>query len=279
MASDRPQEPAKPRILNTDVPLAVGQLFYEDHRDGKKQIHSCPFQFNPTELERSRTIRFTRSPTGNTLEEPGSDKDPRPPDTNPRNHFKHKFTRKPDPWDMTLSLRFDASRPVFATPTPMPQRTSPDNLAFSVDVAVSTTEPALPAPSPGTLFATPAASVSASLSTSLSATDGDKGTLQSHFKDEIARINRTMRFFEALAEPYPMTRENQRLENANETSPPPFLTLAFGVRSWVCAVKSVRIKEEDYTYDLYPRRFEVTLNLEVVETTRQVDLGKTGATG
>jgi len=271
MASDQTQEPPKPRVLNTDVPLTVGQLFYEDDRDGKKQIHSCPFQFNPTELERSRTIRFTRSPTGNTLEEPRSDKDPRARDTNPRNHTKHKFTRKPDPWDMTLSLRFDASRPVFATPTPQPQPTSSDNLAFSVDVAVSTTDPALPAPSPGTL--------SASLSASLSATDGDKGTLQSHFKDEIARIDKTMRFFEALAEPYPMTRENERLENADETSPPPFLTLAFGKRSWLCAVKSVRIKEEDYTYDLYPRRFEVTLSLEVVETTRHIVMGKTGATG
>jgi hypothetical protein len=42
----------------------------------------------------------------------------------------------------------------------------------------------------------------------------------------------------------------------------------------MCAVKTVRIKEEDYTHDLYPRRFEVTLTLEIIETTSQVDQGR-----
>src|SRR5436305_1765427 len=73
--------------LNTDVKLTMGMLFYRD-RDQDRTPHHCLFQFNPTELERSRSIAFTRSPTGNTLEEPR---------VGGRNSAKRKQTRKPEP--------------------------------------------------------------------------------------------------------------------------------------------------------------------------------------
>lgn len=208
--------------LNTSVTLTVGQLFYWDSA-GKP--HSCVFQFNPTELERSRTIRFTRSPTGNTLEEPGA---------GPRNQAKRKFTRKPEPWTMTLALRFDAG---YGT----------------ITNAASSPLPPLPAQPPDPPPPRPVS-----------------------FKGEIERVAAAMQFFEALVEPGPFVSENENAANADETPPPPRVVLAYGTRSWLCAVKSCTIKEQDYTIDLYPRRFEVTLGLEIIETLSQNLQGKTG---
>jgi hypothetical protein len=178
--------------LNTVVDLALGTLSFKG-ADGKP--HSQTFQFNPTELERSRAVTFTRTLTGNTLEEPG---------VGPRNQPKRKATRKPDPWTLTLSLRYDASY----------------------------------APIPDT----------------------------GHFDDQVKRIANAIRFFEALTEPGPFESENEKTANANETPPPPLASFHYGPRSWRCAVKNLRIKEEDFTHDLYPRRIEVTLTLEIVET-------------
>lgn len=191
--------------LDPRVKLTMGMLSFQDDT-GK--LRSCPFQFNPTELERARTIKFTRTPTGNILEEPK---------VGPHNQAKRKFTRKADPWDLTLSLRYDAA--YYHDAEPSPARS---------------------------------------------------------YKDEVQRVTEARQFFEALVEPAPVALENEKVANADETPPPPLLTLQFGIRTWRCAAKSVRIKELDYTPDLYPRRFEVTLQLEIIETTRQNDQGKLG---
>lgn len=223
-----PDAPTSPPALNTSVNLVMGQLFY---RDAQRNPQHCVFQFNPTEIERSRTISFTRSRTGNILEEPRGQG---------RNHAKRKQTRKPDPWEMSVTLRFDAAygMAVGNTQSPLPR-------------TVQT--PSLPA---RFTSATPDFNASSS------------------FKEQLRRITRTIQFFEALAEPGPFVTENERVANADETPPPPYVVLAFGERAWHCAVKSVRIKEEDYTPYLYPRRFEVTLSLEIIETTRQNLQGK-----
>ncbi|MEO7732027.1 MAG: hypothetical protein ABIY55_13715 [Kofleriaceae bacterium] len=226
MAADPAVKP--PTILSTTVPLSVGQLFY---RDNKRHAHSCPFQFNPTEIERSCDVKFTRTPTGNTREEPRAGE---------RNQTKRKSSRKPERWQMTLSLKFDAGHPLINKPPPPP----PENEAADDD-----------SDAPGPSLTGPTAPRSDKLESS---------------KALARRVVEAMRFFEALAEPLPDTTENDKMSNADETPPPPFLTLALGWRSWKCAVKSVRIKEEDYTYDLYPRRFEVSLTLEIIETTQQV---------
>jgi hypothetical protein len=199
-----PKADTPPETFSTDIQLTMGKLSYID---AKRKVQSIEFQFNPTELERSRTVKFTRTPTGNTLEEMRA---------GVRNQAKRKFTRKPDPWSMTLALRYDASYyGPGATPGP--------------------------------------------------------------FKHKIDSVDRAMQFFEALVEPSPFPTENEKVANADETPPPPLMILAYGQRSWQCAVKTIRIKEEDYTRDLYPRHFEVTLTLEVVETVRQNEQGKTGA--
>src|SRR3954470_10556528 len=75
-----------PGPLNTVVKLTMGQLFY---RDASGEAKHCLFQFNPTEMERSRNIASTRSRTGNTREEPS---------VGTRNSAKRKQTRKPEPW-------------------------------------------------------------------------------------------------------------------------------------------------------------------------------------
>ncbi|HEY6180488.1 MAG TPA: hypothetical protein VIX73_38865 [Kofleriaceae bacterium] len=195
--------PLSPDSFSTDVQLTMGKLSYID---GNRDVQSIQFQFNPTELERSRTIKFTRTPTGNTLEEMR---------VGVRNQAKRKFTRKPDPWSLTLALRFDAG--------------------YYQD-----------------------------------------GASLGPFKHKIDSVTKAMRFFEALVEPSPFPTENEKIANADETPPPPLMILAYGTRTWQCAVKTVRIKEEDYTRELYPRRLEVTLTLEVVETVQQNEQGKTG---
>lgn len=211
--------------LNTVVKLTVGQLFFWDVED---KLQRCIFQFNPTEIERSRTIAFTRTPTGNTLEEPHF---------GVRNQPKRKFTRKPEPWQMTLALRFDAGYGLIAQAEPSPPPRFPEPVP----------PPPPPPPSPTT------------------------------FKNEIERIAATIQFFEGLVEPSSIARENDKAGNAHEAPAPPFVYFAWGQRSWQCVVKTARIKEEDYTYDLYPRRVEVTLTLEVVETVQQIDQEKKGA--
>jgi hypothetical protein len=193
----------KPDSLNTDVKLTMGKLSYFD---AKGVTQSIEFQFNPTELERSRSIQFTRTPTGNTLDEANA---------GGRNQAKRKFTRKADPWAMTLALRYDAGYHRHGD-TPGP------------------------------------------------------------YKHKIDSVDKAMRFFEALVEPRPFPTENEKIANADETPPPPMMILAYGPRTWRCAVKTVRIKEEDYTPELRPRRLEVTLTLEVVETTQQNQQGKLG---
>jgi hypothetical protein len=215
---------SEPPALSTVVKLTVGQLFYWDI-DGKS--HSCIFQFNPTELERSRAVQFTRTKTGNTLEEPG---------VGPRNQPKRKFTRKADAWGMTLALRFDAGHGMRANTerSPLPK------------FAQSETPEVVP-----------------------------KGALVS-FKDELDRVEAAIGFFESLVEPGWRVSENQKLSNADETPPTPLVILSYGQRSWLCAVKNLRIKEEDYTPNLRPRRFEVTLTIEIIETVRQNEQRKTG---
>src|SRR5262249_10089600 len=132
-----------------------------------------------------------------------------------RNQSKRKFTRKPEPWAMTLALRYDAG--YYRHPEPL-----------------------------------------------------------GSFKHKIDSVIAAMRFFEALVEPSPFPTENQKIANADETPPPPLMILAYGPRTWQCAVKTVRIKEEDYTTALYPRRLEITLTLEVIETVQQNEQRKTG---
>ncbi|HEX3765602.1 MAG TPA: hypothetical protein VHW23_43200 [Kofleriaceae bacterium] len=224
-----PSTPGQFPTLNTAVSLTVGQLFY---RDAKGNPQQCMFQFNPTEMERSRNIAFTRSRTGNILEEPR---------VGGRNSAKRKQTRKPESWDMSVTLRFDAAYGMVAWTQHSPLPKTPATAALPADPAVDT-----PTFNP----------------------------LAAKFKTEIQRIDNTIQFFEQIAEPQPFVSEHEKIANAEETPPPPYVTLAFGQRAWQCAVKSVRIKEEDYTPDLYPRRFEVTLSLEIIETVRQNADGK-----
>jgi hypothetical protein len=242
MASDLPATTANSSgrndSLSTMVKLTVGQMFFLDAH-GKR--HHCAFQFNPTEIERSRTVQHKRTPTGNILEEPRF---------GPRNQAKRKFTRKPDPWTMTLTLRFDASRPLDASDVQSPL---PENAAKQLQNASDAPiEPpkATAAPSPPPAAPPP------------------------HLAD---RIDAALRFFEGIVEAVPFTDESQRIVNADETPPPPTVVLALGPRAWNCAVKSVRIKEQDYTIDLYPRRFEVTLDIELIETIRQNEYDQTGS--
>jgi hypothetical protein len=220
-----------PGPLNTAVKLTMGMLFYRAH-DEKRTPHHCLFQFNPTELERSRNIAFTRSPTGNVLEEPR---------VGGRNAAKRKQTRKPEAWDMSITLRFDAGYGMVAWAEQSQLRETARTGALPKDI-----------------------------------TKGDTAAnpLTATFKDEILRIQQTIDFFEGIADAQPWVSENEKVANADETPPPPYVMLAFGNRVWECAVKSVRIKEEDYTPDLYPRRFEATLSLEIIQTVAQNDQGK-----
>lgn len=220
-----------PGKLNTAVTLTMGMLFYKDRAEPQKS-HQCLFQFNPTELERSRNIAYTRSPTGNTLEEP------RP---GGRNNAKRKQTRKMEPWTMSVTLRFDAAYGRVAWTQQSPLRATERTGALSEEEL-----------HPKAKFNPEAA----------------------EFKQEIQRIDETLQFFEAIAEAEPWKPENEKTANADETPPPPYVMMAFGQRVWECAVKSVRIKEEDYTPDLYPRRFEATLTLEIIRTVPQNEQGK-----
>src|SRR5882724_2413032 len=91
-----PSSPPRPaHRLDTNVAVTMGELSFTS----QGQTHTLEFQFNPTEMERSRTVKVTRTPTGNTLEEER--------DTT-RDKPKRKASRKPDPWDLTLALKFDA---------------------------------------------------------------------------------------------------------------------------------------------------------------------------
>jgi hypothetical protein len=186
------------------IRLKTGMMEYHSPHDGHQTLR---FQFNPTEIERSRSIEIVRTPTGNNLEEPHS---------GPRNQAKRKTTRKPESWDMTLSLRFDASYP---SPNPPPASGS------------------------------------------------------GHVKDQVEAARK---FFEGLVEPGEFQPSGQRIAQAHETAPPPHLLLHFGRRSWRCVVKSLRIKEEDFTFDLDARRFEATIGLEIHTTVPQNVQGKVG---
>jgi hypothetical protein len=234
---DGPIEPTpdnmKTRLpkLNTAVTLTMGMLFYRDS-DEQHTPHHCLFQFNPTELERSRNIAYTRSPTGNTLEEPR---------TGGRNSAKRKQTRKMEPWTMSVTLRFDAAYGRVAWTQQSPLRATERTGALSEQDL-----------HPKVKFNPTAAT----------------------YMEEIQNIDETLKFFEAIAEAQPWKPENEQIANADETPPPPYVMLAFGQRVWECAVKSVRIKEEDYTPDLYPRRFEATLSLEIIQTVPQNDQRK-----
>jgi hypothetical protein len=196
MPDPLPPPPSSPGRENA-VQLSAGMMTYDSPQAGPQALR---FQFNPTEIERSRTITINRTPTGNTLEEPK---------VGPRNQAKRKMTRKPEAWDMTLSLRFDASYP---SPNPPP-------------------------PTGG-----------------------------GHVKDQVEAARK---FFEGLVEPGVFEPDSTRIAQAHETAPPPMVTLYFGRRAWRCTVKSLRIKEEDFTYDLDARRFEVTITFEVVTTVPQ----------
>ena len=221
-----PEDPSGPGPLRTDVVLSVGMLFYRD-RDEHRTPHHCAFQFNPTELERSRTIAFTRSPTGNILEETR---------VGGRNAAKRKQTRKPEPWEMSMTLRFDAGYGMIGRAQPSPLRETPRSGAIPPNI-----------------------------------TQGDtaRDPMTATYAQELKRIDETIQFFEQIANAQPWAPENEKAANADETPPPPYVMLAFGQRVWECAVKNVRIKEEDYTPDLAPRRFEVTLGLEILMTVPQ----------
>lgn len=227
IAKNAPLSSAGP--LNTAVTLTVGQLYY---RDAKGKAQQCVFQFNPTEMERSRNIAFTRSRTGNTLEEP---------QTGGRNSAKRKQTRQLEPWTMSMTLRFDAAYGRLTHTRQSPLRKGPHSGELPEDLK------------------------SAKRTTNLMA---------ANFAAEIQRIGEMLQFFEAIADAEPWKPENEKVANADETPPPPYVMLAFGQRVWECAVKSVRIKEEDYTRDLYPRRFEVTLSLELIQSVAQNEQGK-----
>lgn len=188
----KPGPPSAPGHENA-VRLRAGMMVYRSPQRGLQRLR---FQFNPTEIERSRSVEITRTPTGNNLEEQHA---------GPRNQAKRKITRKAGPWDMTLSLRFDAS---------------------------------YPSPNP-------------------------RG---GHVKDQVKEARE---FCEGLVEPGEFQPDDQRMAQAHETAPPPLVTLHFGQRSWLCAVKSLRIKEEDYTYDLEVRRFEATITFEILTTVQQ----------
>ena len=202
-----PPSPPPPRLDST-VTLTMGQLIYTAKSRSKTQRHILKFQFNPTEIERTRSITVHRTPTGNILEEERETTRDKP---------KRKASRKPNTWEMTLALRFDASY--------YPQSDPP-------------TGP---------------------------------------YSHRLSRIEEAIHFFEALVDPQHDDKENENVANANETPPPPYVTFLFGKRQWRCTVKTLRIKEQDYTPDLAPRRFEATLTLDVYETVRQSDMEKPGA--
>ena len=193
--------PSSPGRENA-VRLSAGLMTYHSRRLGPQSLR---FQFNPTEIERSRSVTITRTPTGNTQQEPKA---------GPRNQPKSKITRKAEPWDLTLSLRFDASYP------------SPN-----------------PPPGGGAV------------------------------KDQVEAARK---FLEGLVEPGEFQPDDLRIAQAHETAPPPLVTLYFGRRAWLCAVKSLRLKEEDYTYDLEVRRFEATITLEIFTTVAQNTQHKVG---
>ena len=227
IAENAPRSSAGP--LNTAVTLTVGQLYY---RDANGQAQQCVFQFNPTEMERSRNIAFTRSRTGNTLEESR---------TSGRNSAKRKQTRQLEPWAMSMTLRFDAAYGRLTHTRQSPLRKAPH---------------------------------SGELPENLKSAQRTTNLVAGNFAAEIKRIGEALQFFEAIADAEPWKPENEKIANADETPPPPYVMLAFGQRVWECAVKSVRIKEEDYTRDLYPRRFEVTLSLELIQSVPQSEQGK-----
>jgi hypothetical protein len=207
-----PKKPAPPPPslrLDSTLTLTMGQLIYTSKSRTKTQRHILKFQFNPTEIERTRTITVNRTPTGNILEEDRETTRDKP---------KRKASRKPNTWEMTLALRFDAAY--------YPTQADPPDGTYS---------------------------------------------------HRISRIEEAIHFFEALVDPQQDDKENENVANANETPPPPYVTLLFGKRQWRCTVKSLRIKEQDYTPDLAPRRFEATLTLDVYETVRQSDMEKPGA--
>jgi hypothetical protein len=215
-----PNQPKPPAALNTAVQLTLGQLYYYDVQH---KLQMCGFQFNPTELERSRDINYTRSRTGNINEERGD---------LGRDALKRKQTRKPEPWVMSLTLRFDAAYGKLLGSQP-----SPPPIGFPV--------PATPG---GSRFNA----------------NAPYDPVTAGYRDELDRIEDTIHFFEKMVEPVPFEKENEQMANADETPPPPYVWLALGPRAWQCAVRSVRIKEDDYTITMRPRRFEVTLNLEII---------------
>jgi hypothetical protein len=208
-AKPRPSPPSPPPRLDSTLTLTMGQLLYTSTSGSRKQRHVLNFQFNPTEIERTRTVKVNRTPTGNVLEEDRETTRDKP---------KRKASRKPDTWEMTLALKFDASY--------YPQQPDPPSGPYA---------------------------------------------------HRISRIEEAIHFFEALVDPQHDDKENENVANANETPPPPYVVFLFGKRQWRCSVKSLRIKEQDYTPDLCPRRFEATLTLDVYETVRQSDMEKPGA--
>jgi hypothetical protein len=207
-AAKKTPPPPQPRLDST-LSLTMGQLIYTAKSRAKTQRHVLKFQFNPTEIERTRSINVYRTPTGNTLEEDRETTRDKP---------KRKASRKPNTWEMTLALRFDASY--------YQQQPSPPDGPYS---------------------------------------------------HRVSRIEEAIHFFEALVDPQHYEKETENVATANETPPPPYVTFLFGQRQWRCTVKNLRIKEMDYTKDLYPRRFEATLTLDIYETIRQSDMEKPGA--
>jgi hypothetical protein len=212
--------------LNLYVQLVMGQLYYHDHQGNPQQ---CDFQFNPTEIERSRSVSYTRSRTGNVIEERH---------VGGRDRAKRKQTRKPDAWEMSLTLRFDAAYGAQAGMKSPP---------IKDESAKATKPPVNQATNPQATY----------------------DPMTASYQDELDRVARAMKFFELMAESAPFVSENEKTANADETPPPPYVTLALGKRMWLCSVKTVRIKEDDFTPMMETRRFEATLSLEVYETTVQ----------
>jgi hypothetical protein len=90
-------------------------------------------------------------------------------------------------------------------------------------------------------------------------------------------VQQSIKHLEAISEPGPVPSENESQTGAPPLPSPPLLTLTLGTRTWQGHVSSISIVEQDFTYDLVPRRIKVTLGIEPVVTEAQLETGKLGA--
>jgi hypothetical protein len=90
-------------------------------------------------------------------------------------------------------------------------------------------------------------------------------------------VQQSIKHIEAISEPGPVRSQNASQTGAPPLPSPPLITLTLGTRIWQGHVSSVSIVEQDFTYDLVPRRVKVTLGIEPVVTEAQLQQGKIGA--